>query len=170
MLGVAQSSVKRPEQKLQHTVSDPSVTYGSAEWTSTLKEMSLWCLHSLGLALLKETPVRSDKHWHISHWQTLKDYKAIFPVDKMYLHAATALKLIDSIYWTFFPPAPCFDNPSNETLSLLSLMMPVHTLCNTHSTHQTVLPATLTHQDLLHCFFTQHRLQNAHTHFICACL
>lgn len=60
--GAAQGSLKCPEQKLLHTVSDPPVTCGWAEWMSKLKEMSLWCLHSLELALLEETPVNSV-HW-----------------------------------------------------------------------------------------------------------
>lgn len=34
-------------------------------------------------------------------------------------------------------------------------MMLVHTLSSTHSTHRAVLPATLTHQDLLHCVLIQ---------------
>lgn len=55
VLGAARSSLKRPERKLPHTVSDPPVTYGWAEWMSKLKETSLWCLHSLELALIDET-------------------------------------------------------------------------------------------------------------------
>lgn len=66
------------------------------------------------------------------------------------------------IYWTFGSPATSFDDSSNEALSLLLLMLPVHTLCRTHSAHHAVLPASLTHQDLLHCIFIQHRLWKVH--------
>lgn len=71
------------------------------------------------------------------------------------------LKVLLNIRRTFCSPAPGFYDPSDETLSLLSLPPLVRALNHTDSTHHTVLPATLTHQDLLHCVFIQHNLCSA---------
>lgn len=175
MFGAAQSSLKHPEQKLLYTVWAHPATYDWAEWVSTLKEMSLWYLHRLEPALLKETRVNSNKNLEIetfqiptgSHWQITELF---FLKVKFRIRHATrlALKVSGNISWnwTFCPPAPCSNNPSKETLSLLSQTMLVHTLCNTDSTHCTVLPATLTHQDLLHCVFIQHHLHRRNTFYI----
>lgn len=61
---------------------------------------------------------------------------------------------------TFCPPVTSFDDASNETLGLAPLKMSVHTPSHADSSHGAVLPAPLTHQDLLHRVFTQHGLGN----------
>lgn len=64
------------------------------------------------------------------------------------------------VYWTFCPTILCFDNPLNEALSLLPVLMLVHTLDDTNSANLTVLPTLLTHQDLLDYVLIQHSLFN----------
>lgn len=107
-----------------------------------------------------------DNSTHSSYWQLLLDNSARFEVYKINLgqycveinqSKAPGGSLLDN-YWTFGSPATGFDDPSNEALSLLLLMLPIHTLRLTHSAHQAVFPAGLTHQDLLYCIFIQHCL------------
>lgn len=75
----------------------------------------------------------------------------------------TTLRVMGNLYWTFCPPVPCFDDPSDETLRLLFPAMLVHTPSTTDSTQHTVLPAPLSHQDLFHCVFIQHGLHKSNT-------
>lgn len=148
-----------------------------AQWSilsknfNTLFQILLWHTAELrGCPGWRKRPsdVCTAWNWHCSKRQQCiqikTDREKLFTVHTDSLrHAATALKLNRKIYQTFCPPAPCFNDPSNETLSLLSLTIMIHTMSHTHFTHLTVLPVTLTHQDLLHRFFIQYRLHRAHT-------
>lgn len=147
--GAAQSSVKHPDQRLQHTVWDPLVTCGSAEWTSMLRGTSLWCQHSLELALLQEISNQNQSQirqvtltlgfWLIYNTCTVLFVSIYISQVKLILQERWKLK-----YRTFSPSAPCFYYSSHETLSLLSLATLVRTPAHTDSTHRTVLPALLT--------------------------
>lgn len=64
------------------------------------------------------------------------------------------------MYWTFCLTIPRFDDPLNEALSLLPVVMLVHTLDNTNSANLALLPTLLTHQDLLHYVLIQYSLFN----------
>ena len=65
---------------------------------------------------------------------------------------------------TFFPPAPGFNNPSQEAQGPVSLALLVHISAHTGLAHITVLPVPLARQNLLHCVCTQHCLIHTQPH------